>query len=147
MSAQTLTPGDPSETPPSDPLPALSDTQPAKTKKGGAFWLSVMAVLVSVFISALDLTAVSTALPTIISDLKGGNDFTWVGSAYSLASTSVLPLTGCLADIFGRRPVMLGSVAFFVLGSALAGAAQSMNMLIAARSEASLLSLSLVFRF
>ena len=89
----------------------------------------------SIFLSALDLTAVSTALPTITAALNGGDSFTWVGSAYSLASTAFLPLSGALADIFGRKPVMLGSILFFALGSALAGAAQDMNMLIGARSK------------
>ena len=81
------------------------------------------------------LTAVSTALPTITKQLNGGDNFVWVGSAYALSSTAFLPLSGSLADIFGRRVVMLGSIVFFALGSALAGAAQNMNMLIAARSK------------
>ena len=86
------------------------------------------------FLSALDLTAVATALPTITSDLGGGDDFSWVGSAYALSSTAILPLSGALADALGRKPVMMGSILFFALGSALAGASQNMNMLIAARS-------------
>ncbi|KAF7792059.1 hypothetical protein EIP86_003087 [Pleurotus ostreatoroseus] len=102
--------------------------------KGSAFWLSFIALIMSILLSALDLTAVSTALPTITDDLHGGDDFTWVGSAYALASTAILPLTGTLADIFGRRPIMLIAILFFSLGSALAGAAQNMNMLIAART-------------
>ena len=102
--------------------------------KGSAFWLSFLALVTSIFLSALDLTAVGTALPTITSDLNGGNKFTWVGSAYALSSTAFLPLSGTLADIFGRKPIMLGSISLFALGSALAGAAQNMNWLIAARS-------------
>lgn len=85
------------------------------------------------FLSAMDLTAVSTVLPTITEDLNGGDDFVWVGSAYALASTAILPLIGGLADIFGRKPVMLVCIVFFALGSALAGAAQNMNMMIGAR--------------
>ncbi len=107
----------------------------AQTHKGSAFWLSFVSIVVSIFLSALDLTAVSTALPTITADLNGGDKFTWVGSAYALASTAVLPLSGALANIFGRKPVMMGSILFFAVGSALAGAAQNMNMLIAARSK------------
>ncbi|THH00030.1 hypothetical protein EW026_g2414 [Hermanssonia centrifuga] len=106
----------------------------AQTHKGSAFWLSFVSIVVSIFLSALDLTAVSTALPTITADLNGGDKFTWVGSAYALASTAVLPLSGALANIFGRKPVMMGSILFFAVGSALAGAAQNMNMLIAART-------------
>ncbi|KIP04433.1 hypothetical protein PHLGIDRAFT_120696 [Phlebiopsis gigantea 11061_1 CR5-6] len=106
----------------------------ASGKRGSAFWLTMLALIVSTFLSALDLTAIGTALPTIVADLNGGDDFSWAGSAYALSSTAVLPLSGSLADIFGRRPVLLGAILFFALGSALNGAAQSMNMLIAART-------------
>lgn len=87
------------------------------------------------FLSAMDLTGVSIILPTLTQDLDGGDDFVWVGSAYSLASTAILPLTGGLADIFGRKPIMIICVVLFSLGSALAGAAQNMNMMIGARSK------------
>ena len=110
------------------------ETSNAPTKRGSAFWLTMLALIVSTFLSALDLTAIGTALPTIIADLNGGEDFSWAGSAYALSSTAILPLSGSLADIFGRRPVMLGAILFFALGSALNGAAQNMNMLIGARS-------------
>ena len=102
--------------------------------KGASFWLSYVAVVVSIFLSAMDLTAVSTALPTITKDLNGNENFVWVGAAYALASAAILPFTGRLADILGRRPVMLSCIAFLALGSALSGSAKSMNWLIAARS-------------
>jgi hypothetical protein len=117
------------------PEETLPEAQVARSSKGRAFWFSFIALVFSQLLSALDLTAVSTALPTIVEDLGGSDNFVWVGSAYALASTAILPLTGALADVFGRRPVLIGSIAFFALGSALAGAAQNMNMLIAARSE------------
>ncbi|KAJ7768343.1 major facilitator superfamily domain-containing protein [Mycena metata] len=91
--------------------------------------------MVTTFLSALDLTAVGTALPTIanaLHDTKG--DYTWVGSAYALSSTAFIPLSGSLADAFGRRPIMLICIAFFAVGSALAGASQNMSMMIAARA-------------
>lgn len=105
------------------------------TAKGSAFWLSFIAILVATLLSALDLTAVSTALPTITADLDGADNFVWVGSAYALSATAILPLSGGLANIFGRKPIVLICIAFFALGSALGGAAQNMNMLIAARSK------------
>ncbi|CAL1715143.1 unnamed protein product [Somion occarium] len=114
--------------------PHAEEPPKAGFKKGISFWISYIAVVTSIFLSALDLTGVATALPTITADLNGGDNFVWVGSAYALSSTAVLPLSGSLADIFGRRPIMLISIAFFALGSALAGAAQNMNMLIAART-------------
>ena len=117
---------------PSEQSPPLESSRPKG--KGTAFWFTFMAIIVTVFLSALDVTSVGTALPTIVSDLQGGENFAWVGSAYALSSTAFLPLSGTLADIFGRKPVMLISIALFALGSALAGSAQNMNWLIAARS-------------
>ncbi|KAM5544683.1 hypothetical protein V8D89_001581 [Ganoderma adspersum] len=111
-----------------------STSSPSSGKKGSAFWLSFIAVVVANFLSALDMTAVSTAVPTMTSDLHGGDDFVWIGSAYGLASTAILPFSGRLADVFGRRPIMLVSIAIFLVGSALAGAAQNMTWLIAART-------------
>ncbi|KAJ7809511.1 iron permease [Mycena olivaceomarginata] len=72
--------------------------------------------MVSVFLSALDLTAIATPLPTIASalnDTKG--DYIWVGSVYALSSTAFIPLSGNLADIFGRKPIMLLSIALFAV--------------------------------
>lgn len=116
-----------------------------KAEKGLAFWLTFLAVVVSIFLSALDFTALGTALPTIVSDLKGDSDFVWVSSAYALSSTAVLPLSGSLADIFGRRPVMLGSIIFFLVGSAVSGSARSMTALIIARGTLPLSPLPLMF--
>ncbi|KAF7797451.1 hypothetical protein EIP86_008648 [Pleurotus ostreatoroseus] len=117
------------------PEPEVHPEPPAQKKgKGSAFWLAFLAIVSSIFLSALDLTAVSTVLPTITADLQGGDKFTWVGSAYALASTAVLPLSGALADIFGRKPVLQAAITLFSLGSALAGSAQNMNWLIGART-------------
>ncbi|EKM56789.1 uncharacterized protein PHACADRAFT_254111 [Phanerochaete carnosa HHB-10118-sp] len=113
-----------------DILPNVDDGRP---RKGVRFWLVFLAICVSLFLSALEYTAVSTALPTIVHDLNGG-DFVWVGSAYALASTALLPATGGMAEIFGRRTSVLLAQAMFALGSALCGSAKSMNWLIAART-------------
>ncbi|KAF7790410.1 hypothetical protein EIP86_001365 [Pleurotus ostreatoroseus] len=102
--------------------------------KGSAFWLTFFALAMCTLLSAIDLTAVGIALPTITKQLNGSDEFVWIGSAYALSSTAFLPLSGSFADIFGRRPVMIGSILFFALGSALAGAAQNMSMIIAART-------------
>ncbi|KIO28004.1 hypothetical protein M407DRAFT_22771 [Tulasnella calospora MUT 4182] len=101
--------------------------------KGLRFWLVIIAIMVATFLSAIELTSVSTALPTIVQDLDG-SEFAWVGSAFALGSTAILPLVGGLAQIFGRRPVVLGSIAFFALGSGLCGGAKNMDMLIAGRA-------------
>ena len=118
------------------PHPAPSFT------KGSVFWLSFTAVVVCNFLSALDVTAVSTALLTITDELQGGDKFVWVGSAYGLAAAATLPFTGRLADIMGRRPIMLSVVVLFFLGSALAGSAKTMDWLIAARGKCSRLGRS-----
>ncbi|KAG8992172.1 hypothetical protein FRB90_001068 [Tulasnella sp. 427] len=97
------------------------------------FWLIFAALIVTSFLSAIDLTSVSTALPTIVEDLHG-TEFAWVGSAFTLGSTAVLPLIGGLGQVFGRRPVVLGSIAFFALGSAISGGARNMGTLIAGRT-------------
>ncbi|KAH9933607.1 iron permease [Epithele typhae] len=102
--------------------------------KGSTFWLCFIALVVANFLSALDLTAVSTAVPTITNDLHGGDNFVWIGTAYGLSSTAILPFSGRLADVFGRRPTMLVSISIFLLGSALAGAAQNMTWMITARA-------------
>ncbi|KAG8946147.1 hypothetical protein FRC04_012002 [Tulasnella sp. 424] len=97
------------------------------------FWLILIALMVASFLSAIDLTSVSTALPTIVEDLDG-TEFAWVGSAFALGSTAILPLIGGLAQIFGRRPIVIGSILFFALGSGLCGGANGMSMLIAGRA-------------
>ncbi|KAJ3557853.1 hypothetical protein NM688_g1245 [Phlebia brevispora] len=108
----------------------VGDEPPSKDLR---FWMVFVACCVSMLLSALEFTAVSTALPTIVHDLSG-DDFVWVASAYALASTALLPASGGMAEIFGRRVTMLCLLSFFALGSALCGAAQSMNWLIAARA-------------
>ena len=82
--------------------------------------------------------AVSTALPTIVENLHG-TDFIWAGSAYTIASTAVIPLVGDLVSGFGRKPILLTFVLTFAVGSAVSGAAQNMTMLIAGRSMLRLL--------
>ncbi|GAA5894341.1 hypothetical protein JCM6882_007636 [Rhodosporidiobolus microsporus] len=106
---------------------------PPAEKKSLRFWLIFLALCCATFLSALDLTAVSTALPQIAADFESP-DYSWVGSAYALTSTALIPWTGGLAAIFGRRPVMLAALVLFALGSALTGAAQSMAMVIGGRS-------------
>ncbi|KAJ7604542.1 major facilitator superfamily domain-containing protein [Roridomyces roridus] len=126
---------------PSIPVPAASrislvPTKPlTRPRKSKAFWLCLIALMLSDILSDLDLTAIGTALPTIanaLDDRRG--DYIWVGSAYALASTAFIPLSGNLADVFGRKPVMLASIVFFAIGSTLAGAAQNMSMMITGRS-------------
>ena len=76
----------------------------------------------------------ATALPTIVGELGGGKNYSWVGSAYMLASASLGPLYGKLSNIIGRKPVLYSCIVIFLIGSALCGAAQNMTWLIICRS-------------
>ncbi|KAI9442690.1 Mfs1.2 [Lactarius indigo] len=101
--------------------------------KDWKFWCIIFSLGLSVLLTAVEFTAIGAALPTIIRDLQGVQ-FIWVGSAYALGSTALVPLCGGLTQIIGRRPIMLSALFLFALGSTICGAASSMNMLIAGRS-------------
>lgn len=96
--------------------------------------LVFFALLLTTFLAALDETIVATALPTIVSDLHGGKNYSWVGSAYLLATAALSPLYGKVSDIIGRKAVLYPIIVLFLIGSALCGAAQSMTWLINARA-------------
>src|SRR5260221_14346679 len=101
----------------------------------GIALISVLAALMlTLLLEALDQTIVGTALPRIVADLKGFDRLTWVVTAYLLASTTVIPIVGKLSDQFGRKWFFLSGVGIFLLGSPLAGAAQTMDQLIAFRA-------------
>ncbi|KAH8795193.1 major facilitator superfamily domain-containing protein [Flagelloscypha sp. PMI_526] len=106
----------------------------AAPRKGREFWFSFSSVLLVTCLWALDLTAIATIVPAISKDLNSSGDFAWIGIAYALASTAIRPLISNLADIFGRRFVILLSVSLFALGSALAGCARNMAWIIGART-------------
>ncbi|WP_252406985.1 MFS transporter, partial [Escherichia coli] len=83
--------------------------------------------------AVLDNQIVSTALPTIVGEFGELERFAWIGSAYLLAVSAVMPVYGKLGDLFGRKYVMIAAISIFTLGSAVCGLAISMNTLIAAR--------------
>jgi EmrB/QacA subfamily drug resistance transporter len=103
------------------------------TLKGRALWTVFGALMLGMFLAALDQTIVSTALPTIVGDLGGLKHLSWVVTAYLLASTVSTPLYGKLGDMIGRKPVFLAAILIFLAGSMLAGLSQSMLQLIAFR--------------
>jgi EmrB/QacA subfamily drug resistance transporter len=90
----------------------------------------VVAIMLALFLGALDQTIVGTALPTIITELNGANLYTWVVTIYLLASTVTVPIYGKLSDMYGRKPLLLAGVGLFLVGSALAGLSQSIEQLI-----------------
>ena len=91
-------------------------------------------VMAAIAVAALDSTVVGTAMPTIIGQLGGLAEYSWVFTAYLVTSTTTVPLYSRLADIHGRKPIFLIGLALFVLGSALCGTAHSMLELIAWRA-------------
>jgi len=96
--------------------------------------LTMAGVLMVMLLASLDQTVVSTAMPRVIADLHGFDRYTWVSTAYLLTSTVTVPIYGKLSDLFGRKPIFLFGVVVFLLGSALSGASQTMNQLIAFRA-------------
>jgi EmrB/QacA subfamily drug resistance transporter len=91
------------------------------------------ALMLGMLLAALDQTIVSTALPKIAGELNGLQHISWVVTAYLIASTVTTPLYGKLSDLMGRKPVFLAAITIFLIGSLLAGAAQSMVQLVAFR--------------
>jgi EmrB/QacA subfamily drug resistance transporter len=92
------------------------------------------ALLLGLLLAALDQTIVSTALPTIVSDLGGLEHLSWVVTAYLLASTAATPLWGKLGDQYGRKKLFQIAIVIFLIGSALCGMAQNMGELIGFRA-------------
>src|SRR2546430_433942 len=97
-------------------------------------WVILGALMLAMLLAALDQTIVSTALPTIVSDLGGLDHLSWVVTAYMLATTASTPLWGKLGDQYGRKPLFLTSIVIFLVGSALCGMSWSMGSLIAFRA-------------
>lgn len=93
----------------------------------------LIAVLAGIFLAALDQTVVGTALPRIVTDLKGNDVYTWAFTSYLLTATVSGPMYGKLSDIYGRRPIFIIGVAVFLAGSMLCGLSANMTMFIAFR--------------
>ncbi|QLE71893.1 DHA2 family efflux MFS transporter permease subunit [Streptomyces rectiverticillatus] len=112
-----------------EPLPAPGAGQPRRT-----VLVAIGALLLGMLLAALDQTIVSTALPTIVSDLGGLEHLSWVVTAYLLASTAATPLWGKLGDQYGRKKLFQTAIVIFLIGSVLCGIAQNMGELIAFRA-------------
>jgi EmrB/QacA subfamily drug resistance transporter len=97
-------------------------------------WAVTAGVMLGMFLAALEATVVGTAMPTVIASLGGLDRYSWVFSAYLLTATVTVPVWGRLSDLYGRRPLYLGGIAFFLIGSTLSGASQTINQLIIFRA-------------
>src|SRR5687767_15852853 len=90
--------------------------------------------MLSTALVAIDATIIATAVPSIVASLGGFSSFPWLFSVYLLAQAVTVPVYGKLADVLGRKPVLLFGIAVFLAASLLCGLAWSMPTLIAARA-------------
>src|SRR5437763_5041269 len=90
--------------------------------------------MLGLLIASLDQTVVATALPTIVADLGGLDQLSWVVTAYLLASTASTPLWGKLGDLYGRKIFFQAAIVLFLVGSALCGLSQNLAELVAFRA-------------
>lgn len=114
--------------------PEISLPDPQPSPQQGTRRVIIASIALLMLLATLDQTIVSTALPTIVSDLGGLDHLSWVVTAYILASTIAAPLYGKLGDLYGRRNMVFVSVGLFLTGSALCGLSQSMGFLIFSRA-------------
>lgn len=120
---------------PGIPGQGAADAPPAEpTSVPRHFGLIFASLMIAMLLGALDQTIVSTALPTIVGELDGVSHMAWVTTAYILAATIGMPVYGKVGDMLGRKAVFLTGIAVFILGSGLAGAAQSMTLLVIGRA-------------
>lgn len=117
-----------------EPDPRKRTSGPSAEHASREVLVSIGALLLGLLISSLDQTIVSTALPTIVSDLGGMSHLSWVVTAYMLASTAATPLWGKLGDQYGRKKLFQSAIVIFLIGSALCGLAQNMPQLIGFRA-------------
>jgi EmrB/QacA subfamily drug resistance transporter len=93
----------------------------------------LFAVMLGLFLGALDQTIVGPALPTIVTQLAGNDVYVWAVTIYLLTSTISVPFWGKLSDLYGRKPMFMIGIIIFLVGSALSGLSQNMTQLIAFR--------------
>jgi len=96
--------------------------------------LVTVGIMLSLFLASMESTVVATAMPTIVGQLGGLENYSWVFSAFMLASTTTVPLYGKLSDIYGRRKLYVFAMALFLLGSLFCGMATTLTQLILARA-------------
>ncbi|KAL5083197.1 hypothetical protein Trisim1_001898 [Trichoderma cf. simile WF8] len=118
--------GPPAQGPPAD------EPEAGRTKV--ETFLVIFALCLALFLAALDMTIITTAIPTISNHFGSSAGYIWIGSAYLLGNAAFVPTWGKISDIFGRKPTLIVSVAIFWIGSLLCAVSTSMGMLIAARA-------------
>jgi len=127
-------PEEPEPDPRLDSRPDRPVPEPSDGLAHGGVLVSIGALLLGMLLAALDQTIVSTALPTIVSELGGMEHLSWVVTAYLLAATAATPLWGKLGDQYGRKKLFQLAIVIFLISSALCGMAQNMPQLIGFRA-------------
>ncbi|KAL1634394.1 hypothetical protein SLS56_002404 [Neofusicoccum ribis] len=108
--------------------------EPEKERSKAKIAIIMFALGMAVFLAAMDITIITTALPTISAHFQSAAGYTWIGSAFNLAAAASTPLWGKISDIFGRKPVLLIANVVFFIGSLIAALSVSIGMLIASRA-------------
>ncbi|KAK4041434.1 major facilitator superfamily domain-containing protein [Parachaetomium inaequale] len=107
---------------------------PEETRTPLQTTIIILALASALFLAALDVTIVTVAVPTIAQEFQSTAGYTWIGSAYMLATAAAAPMWGKISDIWGRKPIMLIAVGVFWVGSLLSAVSVGMGMLIVARA-------------
>ncbi|PKS08332.1 hypothetical protein jhhlp_005276 [Lomentospora prolificans] len=126
------------QTPPDaeEPEPAQAPATKAPEEQRTRLETTIImgALCSALFLAALDVTIITTAVPTIASEFNSNLGYTWIGSAFILANGAFVPIWGKVSDIWGRKPILLVATAVFFVGSLLCGVSVNMGMLIASRA-------------
>lgn len=117
-----------------DEVALKSDDEAPIERSRAKVALIMFALGLAVFLAALDITIITTALPTIAGHFQSATGYTWIGSAYLLGVAAATPSWGKISDIWGRKPILLIANVTFLIGSALAGWSVNIGMLIVARA-------------
>ncbi|KAK7398375.1 hypothetical protein QQX98_012242 [Neonectria punicea] len=134
---------DTSVTPPKDtgsspagtvPPPGSKVDDPEAGRTTLQTFLIMFALCTALFLAALDMTIITTAIPTIANEFHSSAGYIWIGSAYLLGNAAFVPTWGKISDIFGRKPVILAAAVIFWIGSLLCAVSNGMGMLIASRA-------------
>ncbi|OTA52271.1 multidrug resistance protein Fnx1 [Hypoxylon sp. EC38] len=116
-------------------MPLDNEIQPStKSGRGWRFWGIMASLGAASILSALDATAISTAMPSMVKDLGSSFAYIWIANAYFLTMTAFQPLYGQTSNIFGRRSLTIGAVFLFAAGSAISGPAPNLGALVASRA-------------
>src|SRR3954462_12751857 len=115
-------------------MTSASATAPALPAARSRRGLVLVGLMLTMALAAMDTTIVATAVPQIVGSIGGFSIFSWLFSVYLLTQTVTIPVYGKLADLYGRKPVLLIGIVVFLAGSALCSAAWSMVALIAFRA-------------